>query len=616
MHTKQTIQTILQKIRTSQRHDGAIPGSSAAIFGTALVATILSELASEYASAETICSASAAYLIAQTNTDGSCAYWEHGSIEEELYPYPPDLDDTALAAAARINTASYDGEFLAQTIHLLTTFEAAEGGPYNTWCTHDSAWKDIDIGVNANIAYFLSLLSIDLPNLHRLFDEAIASDTYRSRYYHSPLMLLFLISRAYKGTHADKAIASIKHLQHPNGTWDTYANTALALCTLSNFGEDISACSAALSLLCTNAVPSDPLYRERIVDGEAVFYTNPSVSRALAARAFHRSIQEQKAAEATHDIHELSITERWIKRCAEASPLFADLAQRYAQALLSEPISKDAVKMPFIFASLVDTEIPHTTIDALAEAHLFGWIGYKILDGVMDNEQNIGSLPFATFCIRSFTATYRRLFPDESFQFFSEVMNNTEHAFALEHASTLVHTGKGFLIHLDTLVPITWEKSLGHALPILAVMILAGHDRDSAAFKSTKQFYTAFLHARQLNDDAHDIIEDLSMGRVSIPGKHILERFVSLYPDRNTYSIPEDEETIRRIFWHDCFPLIHHEIEQSLSEATEALNAMPIADKSYCASLLSGIAAANKRAATERERMLAFLKSYEASPRA
>jgi hypothetical protein len=545
--------------------------------------------------------------------DGSFSYWDKGSEEYSQKPYPPDMDDTALALASiiTINPSSGDGDYIAKLARLLINTEVEEGGPYKTWIIDDSKWNDVDIGVNANIAYLLSLLSVELPNLTSLFEDTISNTRYESKYYHSPLIILFFISRTYRGNHKDEAISYIKALIQENGTWKTCTETALALCALSNFGTDITPYTKAFALLsesCKETL-SDPLYRERIHNNETSWYVNDSITQSLIAVAMHRldcSLRATPTSNKGTDLFQENVINHFIEQCADASPLFALIATEHVQRLLSEPISKDAILLPYIFSESLESDIPSDTIQKLSVAHLLGWIGYKIVDGVMDNEGAEKDLPFGLFCIRSFTQIYRDLFPDQTYSFYTDIMNDTEQSFAQEYNDRLIHTAHGYQItDLSACKPASFQKSLGHALPVLALMLLSGYSMDSLEFKSTKSFFTSFLHARQMHDDAHDYIEDLGYGRVSKVGLLILKQF-----NRTEYSFPEDEEEFRRIFWHECFPEVYEDIERSLQDAREAMKQIPLSNTEYFEKMLDSVSRAQQKAYDERAKILSFLKAY------
>ncbi len=130
------------------------------------------------------------FLLSQKNKHWSFNYWVRNSQEAQKLPYPDDLDDTfcALSALFQHNPKLIDGSAMAKIVTLLTAVEEKEGGPYRTWLVSqdaDKIWKDIDLAVNSNIAYFLLLQDISLPNIDILIESAIETKNYTSPYYPS-----------------------------------------------------------------------------------------------------------------------------------------------------------------------------------------------------------------------------------------------------------------------------------------------------------------------------------------------------------------------------------------------------------------------------------------------
>ena len=87
-------------------------------------------------------------------------------------------------------------------VSVLTQLEIKEGGPYKTWLvkpTNITHWQDVDLAINSNIAYFLSLQKVKLPNITKLIEKAIINDKIISCYYPNQAPLLYFISRWYQG---------------------------------------------------------------------------------------------------------------------------------------------------------------------------------------------------------------------------------------------------------------------------------------------------------------------------------------------------------------------------------------------------------------------------------
>ena len=132
----------------------------------------------------------AEFLLDEKGPEGAFNYWAKNAPEHKTMPYPNDLDDTfcALAGLYLHDTALVDEKMLAQAVALLLAAETAVGGPYRTWLVptdSEPVWLDVDLAVNSNVAYFLSLIGNRLPKLDGMMEQAITTNTYTSPCYPS-----------------------------------------------------------------------------------------------------------------------------------------------------------------------------------------------------------------------------------------------------------------------------------------------------------------------------------------------------------------------------------------------------------------------------------------------
>jgi hypothetical protein len=169
------------------------------------------------------------YLRDQRSPLGSYNYWAKDSPQRRLQPYPDDLDDTCCALIGLVlNGTALEPADLAAFVKLLVNAEVRPGGPYRTWLVPtDSAavWRDIDLAVNANVAYLLSLVSQPLPNLTAFIEAAVRKEQLRSPYYASAYPLIYYLSRAYQGPLTGKLLAATDRL--PRRTARTPLEVAL-----------------------------------------------------------------------------------------------------------------------------------------------------------------------------------------------------------------------------------------------------------------------------------------------------------------------------------------------------------------------------------------------------
>src|SRR5438876_3918375 len=148
-------------------------------------------------------------------------------------PYPDDLDDTFCALSAlRLHDPDLVNEAaLGRVVHLLVALETQVGGPYRTWIAPEDApavWRDVDLAVNANIAYFLRLTGTTLPGLTAIMEQGIMAKTLSSPYYPSLYPVAYFVARAYQGPEGVALANQLRSLQK-NDHWGTPLQTALAL---------------------------------------------------------------------------------------------------------------------------------------------------------------------------------------------------------------------------------------------------------------------------------------------------------------------------------------------------------------------------------------------------
>ncbi|HEX8966139.1 MAG TPA: prenyltransferase/squalene oxidase repeat-containing protein, partial [Patescibacteria group bacterium] len=211
---------------------------------------------------------SADFLKSQNSNNFSFNYWDRNSQNYNKMSFPDDLDDTSLALSALFiaDKKFITGKILAKIISLLTAVEFRVGGPYKTWLvSKESAkqWKDVDIAVNANIAYFLHLQGISLPNLETFFDSKISKYDLLSAYYPNEYPIIYFLSRFYNGKFKKILIKKILSLERKL-YWENPLYTALAVSSLINLhyeGPEIdSAISYIVKKIKNNSWDAFPFY--------------------------------------------------------------------------------------------------------------------------------------------------------------------------------------------------------------------------------------------------------------------------------------------------------------------------------------------------------------------
>lgn len=190
-----------------QRPSGELPTLSArradmadarpypcSVYTTAFAAHSLRRFAAD-PTARATREAAAAHLRAERNPDGSWSYEGRGTRR-----VPPDLDDTACAAAALADLGERPGFGF---YRLLWENEAAAGGPYYTWVGVNAGAhllaRHLDALVNANLLLCAGLAGVELPGAAAYLCDVAARGAWElaSDYCLTPHLLLYCAARAY-----------------------------------------------------------------------------------------------------------------------------------------------------------------------------------------------------------------------------------------------------------------------------------------------------------------------------------------------------------------------------------------------------------------------------------
>jgi hypothetical protein len=566
------------------------------------------------------------YLKDQQQSDGSWNYWQKNSKESSENPYPSDIDDTALAFAVIVRADSLfaTGERLAQIVHTLTTIEITEGGPYNTWITdfqNFPEWQDCDMVVNANVARMLALLDVTMPRLTDYFDRLIGAKDFQSKYYRTPLSCLYFLSYSYAGTQKAACIDYIQSLKQ-QGHWQSPLQTALALTALHNFGIDIKTQeSPAITFLLNTQLkqgcwPKEALYIERIFNGVEEVQDNICISTAFCLEALSLAlpVPEDISLPDKFAAERAIIIDQFLSTTTHVSDSFAAYAELCVEKMLAHAFFKESIVLPYYFLSAQGRHACYHDAVAikLGLANLYGWIGYSLIDDVLDGERTNEMMPFAIYCIRQCNNCYAMIFKGNIPSVIQTTFDDIDSAYDKELITTLSPTQNGY--DIATLpekhaIP-TFQKSFGCALPVICLLLLQGHDEDSNAIRQASMFFQSYLHARQSNDDAHDFLEDLNRGHLTHIGHDLLMMYKEEYPAANEIILEKNEPLLLDLFWNKLFPIVHSEISQTITVALEALDQLSLDEKSYFTALLRELKKANDKARHEHTSMLAFLNSY------
>jgi hypothetical protein len=598
-------------------------------FPVSLILSCLNEV-KNIPHAEKIKDASVKFLLTQKSQHWSFNYWVRGTKESELMPYPDDLDDTfcALSALYTRDQNLAPASALAKIIPLLTFTEEKEGGPYRTWLVPEnaeSAWRDIDLVVNSNIAYFLSLQEIDLPGVSALIENAIDTQNYSSPYYPSEYPVMYFISRFYRGEKMEKLRTFLFQKQSKTGEFGNPKNplsTALSISALLRLGTDPTHLKKSVEYLQRSqkngAWEASAFCLDPSLNGKTYFAGSPALTTAfcLEALALYEKFTLEKSTLKDADQKTKALRNKIVSEAKKKFSLFNDNLEKEALVELDKTLLGDRdgsiVLLPYFFSRSLGERaknIPEEMLISLGLANLYGWIAYTIYDDFLDDEGDPKLLSLANACLRELTKIFLGIAQknDDFGKLFTRIMDKLDSANAWEVTNcrtknTCVIPEYGNFIRLA-------ERSLGHALGPLAILSSLGYKSGSREIQYATKFFEHYLIARQLNDDAHDWEEDIKMGQINAVCADLVRKM-------NKKTLPKsftEEEilVLRNIFWSETIDTVAEQILSSGKSARKALQKMESVQNTVLfEKLLAPIENSAKEALREKEKTLAFMEAY------
>lgn len=560
---------------------------------------ILSALAdAEVPGAAGVRARAAGFVRAQAGPQGSYNYWAKRVKERRSLPYPDDLDDTfcALAALYSHDPAMVDASVLARATKLLLATESAVGGPYRTWLVSadsEPIWLDIDIAVNANVAYFLTLLESPLPKLTSFLDDAVRAGVgkLRSPYYPSAYIPAYYIARGYNGRQQSELIKILRGLLERAGT---ELETALCVSSLARLGVTTGLDKAIGVLLDAQGVdgawPVAAFCLDPALDGQAYYNGAPALTTAFVLEALQlhsRTSNEPGSLVEKHGARLSSGNDAVILKMAEdqCRSLGPDLRAAIRKLLRLIAKSKNGPEITGLASSFRESlekpprRLPNDFVEKLGLANLYGWLAYTIYDDFLDEEGKPELISVANVAMRRSLDNYFQALPSDTA--FHRLVRQTFDTIDSANAWELAHCrfavrGKRLVVgtlpgygNLSKLA----ERSIGHALSPLAVLAAAGQGPDTAAARNLLKAFRHYLIARQLNDDAHDWPEDLQNGHITAVVARLLAE-MKIKPGE--HAIDDLLSAGRPQFWRSTLPGVCQLMRRHVRLSRQALKAAAV----------------------------------------
>jgi hypothetical protein len=570
----------------------------------------------------------AGFLLKQKDANEAFNYWAKDAPEYQTMPYPNDLDDTfcALAALYLHDPALIDEAVLAKVIKLLLATETTVGGPYRTWLVPPDSqpiWLDIDVAVNSNIAYFLSLTGSTLPKLDEVMGRAILSDTFSSPYYPSVYAFIYYFARAYGGPHKAQLLLKARQLQ---AAASTDLDRALCLSARLQLDETQDLKNAANELIAAQqrdgSWPAAVFYADPVKNGQLYYNGGAALTTAFVLEAlqlYSQKLQPRatsgKRTAKQHHIAPGAVLSLAKQQCRS---LPDDLRRTTLQALAKLAGSDNATEiigLPEHFnRSLLKPLRPvsDSFLENLSLANLYGWLAYTIYDDFLDEEGQPGLLPAANVAMRNALQSFLGTLPaNQPFQnIVRGVFNTIDGANAWELAfcrfkrqNDIIYIGK--LPDYENLSVLA-ERSLGHTLAPIA--ILSAQKTTGPPLRQTQRALSSYLIVRQLNDDLHDWQDDLSKGRITYVVARILSGLAIKPGDYNLLQLLPEARTQ---FWYKTLPDACREMRRYVKFSRQALAQAGIfADTNVISRLLDGIEASIEDSLAQQGQAENFLKHY------
>jgi len=559
-------------------------------------------------------------------------FWDRESASALENSRPDDLINTfcSLAALQKNNPDIIDGQALALIVAILTSVEAKEGGPYNTWVVSKekiSDWHEIDLAANSNIAYFLELNEVDLPNIVQLVEQAIETEKYNSSHFPTVWPVVYFISRFYQGNKKENLINFILKNKKENSGWENNPlDTAFALLALANLGYELNFLKNSIKYIIQNQ--KDGIWPAQAfcfdsVKNEKRIIASGALTTVLCLEILEKysnSTQKENIDEAI-DKKQLGIYEQIIN---ETGKIFSDDLEKISLKFLDKMIlgdkDKQVVLMPYyFFKNLKDkTKIDERIIIKLGVANLLGWTAYTIFDDFLDKEGDPKLLPTAIVSKRTLTEIYSELAEQNQDikTLFKETMQKLDNANSWEVQNCRAKI-ENVIMQIPDQLPDYQdysklaERSLGHALGPVTILLLQGYDKNSDELKNLLEFFKHYIIAKQLNDDSTDWEEDIKKGQLNSACALLLAAWQKK-TGKKQINLKTQFTALQQIFWSETITQMCEQILNHVDLAKQALSKINIlSDTQALENLLAPHENSAQKALKIQKETLKFIETYQ-----
>ncbi len=566
----------------------------------------------------------ARFLLRHKSETWSWNYWVRGEVAAKLRAYPDDLDDTACALAALYHhdPRLVDGAVQAHLASQLIAAEVKPGGPYRTWLVGSTAsevWRDVDVAVNANIGYLLSLLGVELPGLEGYITGRLEGEGLASTYYVGTAPTLYFVARWYRGV-ARKELSRLITTQL--AAKEHYTNSlmqAMLITAALRVGIEPGRLRTAVERLIScqgdeGGWPATALYYEPPVDGALYYAGSSALTTAFCLEAlgsYKRSLVVVRQPGQTDQMKVMA-------GALERSNLIShyELRRRFRtqiRQLAAHDHDRQITAIATTTALALGVQLPASTLLKLNVASLSGWVAYTIYDDFLDGEGRPSLLGAANVALRQTLQSFLSALPKDALfqQAVSTALDRVDGANTWEVVRARASVQRG-VVRIKRLPDYgdyaqLAERSWGHTLAATGVMRAAGYLPEGPEIMHLEEFFRHFLIARQLNDDAHDWEEDLSRGHLTAAVTLLLR--VEGMPC--IIDLASQREGLRLRFWEETITLITSLIKHHAMLARRALvKCVPLRHTEEFERLIAALERSAQRALVGRDEAQKFIATY------
>jgi len=541
-------------------------------------------------------------------------------------------DFLILAALAEYDPKLIDGVGLAKILLRLTSLESQEGGPYYSYANDKD--KSIDLGVNAAIAYFLSLQNVNLPELDKLIESAIQNEDFHSEFFASEYPIIYLIAKFYEGDQKQKLISCLLNKKQGGG-WDNVMHGALAVSALRQLGYEEEKIETETACLEKSAGELNSNYA--FYTGENRRMTSvPALNIAFYLEALSKieqtskkeTVKDEGGRTTVYDEQEKLVLEKIIEaakqRFSGLSYELKNLALGEIQKTIKGNFDKQMSLMAYYTRQALGEKGKKFSDELVAElglANIFFWTAFIIYDDFWDEDEaaNPRLLPTANLLARNYVDFFSSFLSAQTGfrDFFRELMDGLDAANTWEtiHCRAKIQ-GSKFIIPAS--LPdyddydLKYRPASGHILGPTAMLVHLGYGLDSAETQNLISYFKNYLIAMQLNDDTHDWQEDMQRGHLSPVVTMMVRDWQNKYPDKKEIDLEKDLEELRQIFWFKTIVQVCETAILRTEKSRQALRAMTILENpaplAHFIDITENVA---RKALDEQKKSTDFLREFK-----